>query len=143
VTWSGGPTLGAWRDEPGQVRRAIHAVPPPANGQAVRVAVSGSHRDPRLGRWLDQLGPHELTHAGSALKFGLIAEGSAHLYPRFGTTMEWDSAAGEAVVEGAGGHVVRLEGEGHHELSEKSRRLDYNKEDLRNPDFLVGAARRD
>jgi 3'(2'), 5'-bisphosphate nucleotidase len=65
--------------------------------------------------------------AGSALKFCLVAEGKADLYPRFGPTMEWDTAAGHCVVEQSGGTVVRM--------SEKTP-LDYNKRDLLNPHFI-------
>jgi 3'(2'), 5'-bisphosphate nucleotidase len=65
--------------------------------------------------------------AGSALKFCLVAEGKADLYPRFGPTMEWDTAAGHCVVEQSGGAVVRM--------SEKTP-LDYNKRDLLNPHFI-------
>lgn len=65
--------------------------------------------------------------AGSALKFCLVAEGRADLYPRFGPTMEWDTAAGHCVVEQSGGAVVRMR--------EKTP-LDYNKKDLRNPHFI-------
>jgi len=73
--------------------------------------------------------------AGSALKFGLIAEGSAHIYPRFSPTMEWDTAAGQCVVEQSGGVVLRL--------NEKTP-LCYNKRDLRNPEFIcVGKHYRD
>jgi 3'(2'), 5'-bisphosphate nucleotidase len=65
--------------------------------------------------------------AGSALKFCLVAEGKADLYPRFGPTMEWDTAAGHCVVEQSGGAVVRMS---------KKIPLAYNKEDLHNPHFL-------
>ena len=65
--------------------------------------------------------------AGSALKFCLVAEGKADLYPRFGPTMEWDTAAGHCVVEQSGGAVVRM--------SEKTP-LTYNKQDLHNPYFI-------
>jgi 3'(2'), 5'-bisphosphate nucleotidase len=65
--------------------------------------------------------------AGSALKFCLVAEGKADLYPRFGPTMEWDTAAGHCVVEQSGGAVVRM--------SEKTT-LTYNKQDLHNPHFI-------
>lgn len=68
----------------------------------------------------------EYISAGSALKFCLIAEGRAHMYPRFGTTMEWDTAAGQILVEEAGGGVVDM-------INQES--LMYNKEDLRNPSF--------
>ena len=66
--------------------------------------------------------------AGSSLKFCLIAEGKADLYPRFGPTMEWDTAAGQAVVEAAGGKVLRYP---------EMTMLDYNKENLLNPFFMV------
>ena len=65
---------------------------------------------------------------GSSLKFCLIAEGKADLYPRFGPTSEWDTAAGQALLEAAGGHVTRLDG----------HRLRYNcRETLLNGDFLA------
>lgn len=66
--------------------------------------------------------------AGSSLKFCLIAEGRADVYPRFGPTMEWDTAAGQAIVEQAGGRVLR---------AGSQEPLTYNKEDLLNPSFIV------
>jgi len=66
--------------------------------------------------------------AGSSLKFCLIAEGRADVYPRFGPTMEWDTAAGQAIVEQAGGRVLR---------AGSQKPLTYNKEDLLNPSFIV------
>ena len=69
----------------------------------------------------------EFIPAGSALKFGLIAEGSAHIYPRLSPTMEWDTAAGQCIVEQSGGAVLR---------PSKKTPLEYNKRDLRNPDFI-------
>jgi len=65
--------------------------------------------------------------AGSALKFCLVAEGKADLYPRFGPTMEWDTAAGHCVVEQCGGAVVRMN---------QKTSLVYNKKDLHNPHFI-------
>jgi 3'(2'), 5'-bisphosphate nucleotidase len=65
--------------------------------------------------------------AGSALKLCLVAEGSADIYPRFGPTMEWDTAAGHCVVEQSGGEVVDMD---------KRAPLDYNKKDLHNPYFV-------
>jgi 3'(2'), 5'-bisphosphate nucleotidase len=65
--------------------------------------------------------------AGSALKFCLVAEGKADLYPRFGPTMEWDTAAGQCVVEQSGGAVLRMD---------DKTPLDYNKRDLLNPHFI-------
>jgi 3'(2'), 5'-bisphosphate nucleotidase len=66
--------------------------------------------------------------AGSSLKFCLIAEGKAEVYPRFGPTMEWDTAAGQAIVEQAGGRVLR---------AGSQEPLSYNKENLLNPSFIV------
>jgi 3'(2'), 5'-bisphosphate nucleotidase len=69
---------------------------------------------------------------GSALKFGVLAAGEADLYPRFGTTMEWDTAAGQAILEAAGGSVIRVEsGEPMH----------YAKHDLKNDAFLAWGAK--
>lgn len=78
----------------------------------------------------DFLGNFEVTReraAGSSLKFGLIASGVANLYPRFGRTMEWDTAAGDAVVRAAGGSVCGLDGEA----------LRYGKPGFENPNFIV------
>jgi 3'(2'), 5'-bisphosphate nucleotidase len=64
---------------------------------------------------------------GSALKFAVLAAGEADLYPRFGPTSEWDSCAGQAILEQAGGSVVTLSG----------KRLAYGKPGFRNPDFIA------
>lgn len=74
------------------------------------VATSRSHGDPKTDAYVAQFPVAELIPAGSALKFGLLAEGKVDLYPRFGTVMEWDSAAGHALVKAAGGSVTRLDG---------------------------------
>ncbi|MFQ5585329.1 MAG: 3'(2'),5'-bisphosphate nucleotidase CysQ [Thermodesulfobacteriota bacterium] len=66
--------------------------------------------------------------AGSSIKICMVADGRADVYPRFGPTMEWDTAAGQAIVEGAGGQLVNAETE---------EPLSYNREDLLNPSFIV------
>jgi 3'(2'), 5'-bisphosphate nucleotidase len=66
---------------------------------------SRSHRDAQTSEFLDALGVDDVRSAGSSLKFCLVAEGSADVYPRFGPTMEWDTAAGDAVLRAAGGTV--------------------------------------
>ncbi len=105
--------------------RAIHTVPPQ---QPVRVLGSRSHQSPQTAAYLARLGPHVLSGMGSSLKFCLLAEGKAELYVRFGATSEWDTAAGQAVLEAAGGHVTRLDG----------HRLRYNcRESLINGDFVA------
>ena len=94
----------------------------------LRVAASRSHLDARTAAALEKMGATERIGMGSSLKFCRIAEGRIDVYPRFGPTSEWDTAAGQCVVEAAGGAVLRLDG----------TVLRYNsKESLLNPDFIV------
>lgn len=81
--------------------------PDPAGLSAV---ASRSNSDAKTAAWLDARPIAHLASAGSSLKFGLLAEGQADVYPRFGRTMEWDTAAGDAVLRAAGGGVVTLDG---------------------------------
>ncbi len=101
----------------------------------VRVVGSRSHRGASLDAYLESLGECDMIPMGSSLKFCVIAEGGADLYPRLGLTSEWDTAAAQAVVEQAGGSVVTLDG----------KPMKYNtKPDILNPFFFViGAADRD
>ena len=71
---------------------------------------SKSHRTPETDAFLETFEVGEIVSAGSSLKFCLIAAGEADLYPRMGRTMEWDTAAGQAVVEAAGGRVLQEDG---------------------------------
>jgi 3'(2'), 5'-bisphosphate nucleotidase len=91
-----------------QERTAIHTRACPATGLVA--VVSRSHLDARTTAFLSRLPQVERIPKGSAMKFCLIAEGSADLYPRFGPTSEWDVAAGHAVLAAAGGTVVTPEG---------------------------------
>lgn len=75
------------------------------------VVGSRSHAGDSLGTILQRLGSHELISMGSSLKFCLVAEGRADVYPRLGPTSLWDTAAAQCVVEQAGGKVTRLTGE--------------------------------
>lgn len=96
--------------------------------QPLRIVGSRSHRGSTLDDYLPKLAPYEMIAVGSSLKFCLVAEGSADIYPRFGPTSEWDTAAAQAVVEAAGGRVITLDGQ----------RLRYNTKDgLLNPQFLA------
>jgi 3'(2'), 5'-bisphosphate nucleotidase len=88
--------------------RAIAARPAPADG-LVAVA-SRSHRDAKTDDYLARFPVRQFISAGSSLKFCLLAAGEADLYPRLGRTMEWDTAAGHAVLAAAGGSVVTLDG---------------------------------
>ncbi len=81
---------------------------PPADG--LTVLASRSHRDVETENYLAGLRIKSLVSAGSSLKFCLVAKGEADLYPRFGRTMEWDTAAGQAVLEAAGGKVTDVAG---------------------------------
>jgi len=100
--------VGAWKRQ-GGVQLPIHARRPPPTGLSV-VASRHYADDPRLKPFLAGRKVAEVLHMGSALKFCRVAEGVADLYPRFGPTMEWDTAAAQALVEAAGGRVLVLEG---------------------------------
>jgi 3'(2'), 5'-bisphosphate nucleotidase len=123
---------GAWRVTgrgeavPIEVRRAD-----PAAG--LTVVMSRSHPSPELADYLKDITVSEALPVGSSLKFCVVAEGRADLYPRLGPTMEWDTAAGQAVVEAAGGTVTRVDG----------TPLSYNKVNLLNPYFIVKAQQTD
>jgi 3'(2'),5'-bisphosphate nucleotidase len=93
------PASGAWR--PLRTRRA---------GETLAALASRSHGDPATEAFLARLPVGERRPAGSSLKFCLIAEGKADVYPRFGPTMEWDTAAGDAVLRAAGGATLAAEG---------------------------------
>lgn len=82
-----------------------------ASAEGPVVVASRSHRDERTEAYLKCLKVRKIVSAGSSLKFCLIASGEADLYPRFGRTMEWDTAAGHAVLAAAGGHVELETGE--------------------------------
>jgi len=98
----------------------------------VTVVGSRSHMSGETEHFISDLkarhGEIDFSSAGSSLKFCLIAEGKADIYPRFGPTMEWDTAAGQAIVEQAGGAVLRADTGGP---------LSYNKESLLNPWFIA------
>lgn len=92
------------------------------------VVASRSHFDEETRKFIEGLNQPRLTNRGSSLKFMMLAEGKAHLYPRLGRTMEWDTAAGQAILEEAGGQVLEFY---------NRRPLTYNKESLVNPPFLA------
>ncbi len=106
-----------------------------SSSDPVRVVGSRSHRGASLDAYLENLGDCDMIPMGSSLKFCVVAEGGADLYPRLGLTSEWDTAAAQAVVEQAGGSVVTVDG----------KPMKYNaKEDILNPwFFVIGASDRD
>lgn len=79
------------------------------DNKALMVVASKSHRDAATDAYIGKYAVRDMTSAGSSLKFCLVATGEADLYPRLGRTMEWDTAAGDAVLRGAGGQVVRFD----------------------------------
>ncbi len=119
---------GAYCRKPGIVVQPIHVQP--LDGKPVRVVASRSHRGELLDGYLAKLGAHEIVSRGSALKFCLLAEGRADVYPRLGPTSEWDTGAGHAVLLAAGGQVINVDG----------TPLSYNtRESLLNPYFIAYA----
>jgi 3'(2'), 5'-bisphosphate nucleotidase len=82
----------------------------PAPGAELRAVASRSHMNPATEKWLAQQPVAQLQRAGSSLKFCLIAGGDADVYPRLAPTMEWDTAAGHAILNAAGGCVIGLDG---------------------------------
>lgn len=105
------------------------AVSKPDNS-ALMVVASKSHRDAATDEYIGKYAVKDMKSAGSSLKFCLVAAGEADLYPRLGRTMEWDTAAGDAVLRGAGGHVVRFDD--HQPLA-------YGKDGWDNPFFIAYA----
>ena len=119
---------GAKKEERGECSK----LPLPAGERAFTVVASRSHLSPETADFIDNIRLEhpdlELVSSGSSLKICLVAEGKADIYPRHAPTMEWDTAAGDAIARAAGCEVVdALTGEP----------LRYNKEDLHNPWFVV------
>ena len=108
--------------------RAIHVSD--ADNNALMIVASKSHRDQATDDYINKYAVKDSKSAGSSLKFCLVATGEADLYPRVGRTMEWDTAAGHAVLAGAGGQVVRFDDHSP---------LVYGKEGFANPFFIAFA----
>ncbi len=125
LLYSAGSGLGAWKEqgETGAVR--IHSAPRPA-GTPLVVAESRSHPSAELEAYLNTIQVARRIQVGSSLKFCWVAEGKADIYPRFGTTMEWDTAAGDCVYRYSGRD------------GERFSTLRYNTPSLRNDHFVVG-----
>ena len=128
---------GAWKETPsnspsmGRTKENLSIDGKVGRGSFV-VVVSRSHMSPETEEYISQLRKNhdkiQLISSGSSIKICLVAEGTADSYPRFAPTMEWDTAAGDAIARAAGRQVVNIQ---------TSQPLLYNKEDLHNPWFLV------
>lgn len=113
---------------PGETKPiGVNATP---DNRALMVVASKSHRDQATDDYIGRYAVRDMTSAGSSLKFCLVATGEADLYPRLGRTMEWDTAAGDAVLRGAGGKVVRFD---------DHTPLTYGKPGYDNPFFIAYA----
>jgi 3'(2'), 5'-bisphosphate nucleotidase len=111
----GGASLGAWRSDDVAHIEPISVRDKPAAGESFTVVASRRHSSPEQEKLLAGLsavvGDLQLTTIGSSLKFCLVAEGAADCYPRLAPTSQWDTAAAQGVLEGAGGVVLNLAGE--------------------------------
>jgi len=105
TVWHGGPGVGAWRRDPDGESALNTCRPAPA---PLRIASSRSWPSPQVERLLQQADAIAVP-LGSSLKFCRLAEGALDLYPRFGPTSEWDTAAGQAILQGAGGEVFDMD----------------------------------
>ncbi|WP_353471187.1 3'(2'),5'-bisphosphate nucleotidase CysQ [Salipiger sp. H15] len=113
------------KQAPGEIKPIRVSAP---DNSALMVVASKSHRDQATDDYIGKYDVADMKSAGSSLKFCLVATGEADLYPRLGRTMEWDTAAGQAVLQGAGGRVVRFDN--HAPLS-------YGKAGFANPFFIA------
>ncbi len=141
LTYSGAQSLGAWchNRKDGRVDKiqvdssrmqAWHDNTP---AEPLRVLTSRSHINDETKAWLERLPEHETVAIGSSLKFCLLAEGEADLYPRLGPTSIWDTAAADAMLRGAGGWVYTLDEHGIHLPLDYSQPLQ-----TLNPWFIAG-----
>ncbi|WP_417605136.1 3'(2'),5'-bisphosphate nucleotidase CysQ [Primorskyibacter flagellatus] len=115
------------KDEPGETTQMSVTTP---DNDGLMIVASKSHRDQATDDYIGKYNVKDMTSAGSSLKFCLVATGEADIYPRLGRTMEWDTAAGHAVLAGAGGRVVRFDD--HTPLA-------YGKDGFANPFFIAYA----
>ena len=122
--WIGGKLIGSDKYSK-DLSKSINCRKIPLSGPVV--AISRHHVGPKLKKWLSKIHHSETKSIGSALKFILIAEGKADLFPRTSETFEWDSAAGQAIVEGAGGQVEQMNKEP----------MIYGRKDKKNPNFIA------
>jgi 3'(2'), 5'-bisphosphate nucleotidase len=129
ILYAGERGAGAWRSRDGALPEPIGTRAPPAQG--LTAIASRSDAEGTRAR-IAHLPITAFLPSSSSLKFCLIAEGRADLYPRFGRTMEWDTGAGQAVLEAAGGRVLALDEDGR-----ETGPLAYGKPRLENPHFMA------
>jgi len=108
--------------------RSIYATPLNMTKRGLRIVCSRSHMSPEVEEYIKRFDSPQIVSMGSSLKFMLIAEGEADIYPRLSPTMEWDTAAAQIILEEAGGSVIN---------QETQKPLQYNKRSLLNPHFIA------
>ena len=126
TTWYGSKDTGSYvlKDKKSQKIKVKHL-----DQTIIKVVSSRSHsNNPKLEEYLKQFSNYELIKMGSSIKMCLVADGTAHCYPRFGPTMEWDTGAAHAIVKYAGGNIYNIN---------TNNELIYNKNNLLNPGFIV------
>ncbi|TQD40754.1 3'(2'),5'-bisphosphate nucleotidase CysQ [Haloflavibacter putidus] len=122
----GGKEIGAFMDENMDPQHKLELIKNETGN--IRIVASRSHLNDETKKYIEQFDNAETVSMGSSLKFMLIADSEADIYPRFAPTMEWDTAAAHAILKGLNLEVINMEDE---------KPLRYNKENLLNPNFLV------
>lgn len=125
LLYYGAAGKGAWRVKDGGAPEEISVRPVPDDGYVV--VKSKSHPSPKTTAFLENFKVKEMIAGSSSVKFCQVAEGSADMYPRLGRTMEWDTAAGHAILNAAGGSVTQVDGSP----------LTYGKPGFENPHFIA------
>ena len=111
--------------------KPLHAASFKMKDAGLKLVCSRSHLNDETQTFVDGFESPELVSRGSSLKFLILAQGEAHIYPRLAPTMEWDTGAAQIILEEAGGKVIS---------AATNNALDYNKENLRNPHFIAYGA---
>ena len=99
----------------------------PKRGEVIIIIGSRFHEDEKIKKFTNRLGNSEYKAVGSSLKFCMIADGSAHIYPRFGETMYWDTAASHCIINEAGAKIYNFSGQ----------ELEYNSVGYKNSPFVA------
>lgn len=128
ILYIGDKEGGAFKQEGNKKQEKISVRPKPEKTADFIIVGSRSHQSDEFKAFIQDFPGAEIVSMGSSLKLCLVAEGKADIYPRLGLTSEWDTAAAHAIVEAAGGQVLQ---------AEKNKPLQYNKENLLNPFFIV------
>lgn len=125
IKWVGGKRIKSYIKNKSKVFKNINCRNIPIDGPIV--SISRHHIGPKLEKWLSSITYKEKQKIGSALKFTQVAEGKADIFPRTSPTYEWDSAAGQAIIEGAGGNVTQMNNEA----------MVYGRKSKMNPNFIA------